>query len=223
MDALCATALACKLRDLNFSGCGLLPASVPALARLVRGGFLEYLHIFMNDPLLDEAGAVQLADALAESRAMKRLELCDVHFWSNAAAFTAIIRALTGHPCLQTLQLSGNPIVAVHDQFAAGAALSALVGANSPALDALVLTDTLFGDAGMGGLCYVLLRNTHLRELDVTNTGMSEEFVRAASSCRRCAPTRRCASCILAECMIASMRWRRRRRWLWRATTVADR
>ena len=129
MGALSAAALAINLHDLNLVFCNLSPASMPALARLIRGGVLESLEI-NNDaiPMLDEAAGVQLADALAASRTLTRLMLFDVGFWGNAAAAASVMRALTGHHSLQELDLSSND---APDELAAGAALGALVAANA--------------------------------------------------------------------------------------------
>ena len=83
------------------------------------------------------------------------------------------MRALKGHPSLQELDLTWNEPQA---QFAAGAALGALVAANAPALTSLVVSCSELGDVGLGGLCYALPRNTHLRDLMLNQTGMSAAF-----------------------------------------------
>ena len=174
MDALFAAALACKLLVLQISACELSSASVPALARLIRGGVIESLQIDNSeDPLFDEAPAVQLADALAASRTLMHLKLESILLWDNAPAAAVVMRALTGHPTLQEVDLCwNNPPV----QFAAGAALGALVAANAPALTSLAVAFSALGDVGLSGLCYALPRNTHLRELMLNQTGMSAAF-----------------------------------------------
>ena len=129
------------------------------------------------NPLLDEAAAVQLADALALSRTLTRLKLCGVCFWDDAAAAAAVMRALTGHPCLQEVDLSCNDPPDA-DQFAAGVALGALVSVNAPSLTSLTLSSSDLGDAGLGPLFYALPRNAHLRELYIEDTFMSEAFAR---------------------------------------------
>ncbi len=69
LGAVCAAALACRLRTLKLERCGLSPASVPALARLIRDGSLTYICIYnYGKQLLDEPGAAQLADAIATNR-----------------------------------------------------------------------------------------------------------------------------------------------------------
>ena len=85
------------------------------------------------------------------------------------------MRAFTGHPSLRNLRLPGNT---PPDQAAAGAALGALVAANAPALRILQVHNSNLGDAGMSPLLDALAQNTHLRELNCCNTGMSEAFAR---------------------------------------------
>ena len=176
IDALSAAALACNLRDLKLEGCDLSPASVPALARLIRGGVLRSLLIDNGEiPLLDEVAAVQLAGAVAASRTLTRLKLESTRFWDNARAVDIMMRALTGHPCLQELDFMHNRPL---DQLAAGAALGALVAANAPALACLYVSFSALGDAGLGGLFYALPRNTHLRGLGLCSTRMTAAFAR---------------------------------------------
>ena len=176
MDSLCNAAVACKLRYLDLINCSLWAESVPALARLIRGGVLTTLCISNGSrQLLDETSAVQLADALATSRSLKRLTLHKVGFWHVAPAAAAVMRALTGHPRLQELWLVGND---APDQTAAGAALGALVAANSRALTVLDVGKQVLGDAGLGPLFAALPRNSHLRVLRCWHTGMTAAFSR---------------------------------------------
>ena len=98
-DALCAAALACSLRELRLDDCSLSPTATPALARLIRGGVLSSLDISNGGhPMLDDATGLQLADAVAASRTLKRLELTGVGLWDAAVASAALMRAVTGHP-----------------------------------------------------------------------------------------------------------------------------
>ena len=175
LDAVTAAALACRLHGLVLRRCNLSPASVPALSRVIRNGALTSVEID-NDSiqLLDAPAAVQLADAIAASRTVTSVTLADVLFWHDAAA-AAVVRALTGHLSVRKLALNHNN---APDKKFAGVALGALVAANAPALLELVLFDSEFGDAGLGPLFDALPHNTHLRVLDCSNTGMSEEFAR---------------------------------------------
>ena len=173
INALSAAALACNLRYLRLNRCRLSPASVPALARLILGGLESLVIINGGVRLLDEAAAMQLADVVASSRTLTRLELNDVRLWDNEAAATAMIRALTGHPHLHEVDLSFNY---APDQLAAGTALGALVAANTPALKTLVLSSTRHGNVDLGPLFQMLPRNTHLRELDLRWEGWRPPF-----------------------------------------------
>ena len=212
-----------RCRSLEFYGCDLSPASVPALARLVKGGMLESLLIVNWSPLLNEAAALTLADALTANRALKYLCLCGVHFWDAAAAAGAIMQALTGHPSLHEVDLNNNT---PQDQAAAGAALGALVVANTPALKVLSVDESRYGNDGLVPLFDALPRNNHLRKLSCRSTGMSEAFardvvlpaVRANTSLRTLYASWHFRG---LEHELGPLRWWRRRRWWEHA--VADR
>ena len=86
LNALSAAALANNLHYLDLKYCNFSPASVPALARLIRGGVLKLLQIDNEGiQLLDEVTAVQLADAVAASRALTGLTLKAIRLWHDAA------------------------------------------------------------------------------------------------------------------------------------------
>ena len=176
LDALAAAVTACALPTLWLVGCGLSPASVSALVRMLRGG-LKSLELDNNDELLlDAPAAMQLADTIAAHRKLLYLRLTNMRFWHDANAAAALMRALTGHPSLQKLNMScNNP----PDPAAAGAALGAQVAADAPALSELYIhCSLLLGDAGMRPLLDALAHNTHLLLLECSNTGMSEAFAR---------------------------------------------
>jgi hypothetical protein len=63
------------------------------------------------------------------------------------------------------------------DRARAGAVLGALVAAHAPALKVLAVPRCALGDEGLGPLVDALAANTHLRELDCSNNGISETFV----------------------------------------------
>ena len=175
IDALSAAALACKLGALLLCQCHLSPASVPALARLVSSGVLWSLFVVNDDtPLLNEAAATQLADAVAESRTLTLLGLCNCRFWDDTEATAVMMRACTGHSFLEELNLCCND---PPDQSAAGAALGALVAANAP-LKKLTVSRSSLGDAGLDGLCRGLARNNRLRGLQCWDVGLSKAFAR---------------------------------------------
>ena len=145
---------------------------------MIRSGALECLLINNgNTQLLDELAGGQLADAFATSRTLTELVLDEVLFWDDAAAAASIVRALTGHPSLESLNLSFN---SPPEDGVAGAAalLGQLVAANAPALKELSVKASHLGDEGLRPAFQALPRNTHLRKLDCWSTGSSRQFAR---------------------------------------------
>ena len=177
LDFVLTPPLIDRLDGLFFVECRLSPVSVPALVRAIRGGKLpkEFGIMRGGQLLLDEPAAAQLADAIAADRSLVGLALESVGFWRDSAGAAILLRALTGHPSLCYLELTESE---PPDQAAAGAALAALVAANTPALHRLVICGTILGDAGMEPLLDALEHNTHLQELNCCDTGMSYEFAR---------------------------------------------
>ena len=176
LDAVTAAVLTCRLHHLKLRRCNLSPASVPALARMIRNGALAHIHIDNNgEQLFDAPSAMQLADAVAANHTLTHFILEAVRFWDNASAAAAVVRALTGHPSVRELALDYND---APDAAAAGAALATLVATNAPAMLELGLHDSHFGDEGLGLLMDALPHNTHLRKLDCSNNEMSDEFAR---------------------------------------------
>ena len=97
-DALSSAALTCRLHHLEFDRCGLSPACIPALARLIRGGSLTTVLIYNHGAqLLDAAAAEQLGNAFAASRQLLEVDLCGVRLWQDNDAAVVVLRSLTGH------------------------------------------------------------------------------------------------------------------------------
>ena len=177
LDAICTAATAQKLASMSFERCRLGPASIPALVRLISGGALEFFKVSNGDvPLLDEAAGVQLAGALATS-SVEHVVLYHVDLWRNGAA-KAVLRALEGHPTLRELELCGDHPAGRARAGRAGRALGALVAADAPSLTCLRLANSALVDDGLEPIVDALRRNTHLRELDCYNLGMSRQFAR---------------------------------------------
>ena len=176
LDAIVACALSCGLQSVEFYRCGLSPASVPAIARLVRGGALASLQIKnCDEPLLDAAAAMQFADAIASSRTLQQLVLWDyLHLFHDVAVDAPVLRALAGHPSLQTLHFYSFYL---RDAAAVGMLLATVVTANAPALRTLSFIDLPLGDEGTRPLLDALVENTHLQELECCQVGMSNDFV----------------------------------------------
>ena len=135
-----------KLERLHFVRCGLTPASVVAFAQLLRVTELVAFSIDNGGmQLLDAPAAEQLAGALASNHRLVGVQLSCVDLWRCNTAAATLLRAFTAHPSLQTVFLYGNdpPTLSV-----ASTALGALVFANAPALQALNVYGSNFGDAG---------------------------------------------------------------------------
>ena len=173
LDAVLAAMRARRLHELQLQTCRLSPASVPAIAPYSHTGISSFAVVREGQQLLNEIAAAQLA--FTANRALYRVFLSCVDFWRDAAAAASVLRALTGHPSLCDLVLFRNDPL---DQAAAGAALAALVAANTPALRCLRVQNSSLGDVGMRLLLDALEHNTHLRDFGCLNTGMSEAFAR---------------------------------------------
>ena len=90
-------------------------------------------------------------------------------------AAAALLEALTLHPTLRSFWLSCT--AGEHRRAAAGAAIAALVAADSPALTTLNMFNCGLGDAGLAPIFEALPRNTHLLELSLRMNDMTAEFV----------------------------------------------
>jgi hypothetical protein len=185
LDAVVDAALERRLSAVTFRFCEISPASAPALSRLLAGNALAELCIMTDFRylLLDAPAAVLLANALRANTTLTSLSLVG-GLWNDDAAAAELLRALTAHPRLRLLDVSGHrPPYAGFDgsQEAdlpeAGAALSALL-ANAPALQTLDIGWCGLGDAQMGPVVEALRHNTHLTKLDCRANAMSEAFAR---------------------------------------------
>jgi hypothetical protein len=180
MDALVDAALARRLSYVRLGNCNLSPASAPALARLLRGDSLAKLNISgANMQLLDEPAATLLANALRANTSLTALTLVHMRLWRDAAAAAVLMGALTAHPRLRLLDLSANdPNDGGLPAEEAGAALGALLLANTPALQTLHISWCGLGDEAMGPVVEALRHNTHLTKLDCSSNDMSAAFAR---------------------------------------------
>ena len=152
------------LTHLCFHSCIFPPSPAPALARALRDGFLTELQLvsgYRDQPFpLDMAGAALLGDALHVSQTFKSLALCNMPARA-APAVAALIHSLVGHGRLCKLDLSSSHLA----DATVGAALTALLAADTPALLELKLPRCRLGEACMGLLCDALPRNSHLCSL----------------------------------------------------------
>jgi hypothetical protein len=176
LDALVDAALARRLRAVELWACELTPASAPALARLLGGGLSRLAIIDMS---LDLPAALLLSHALRACTTLTSFQLGHAELWDDPAAAVLLLNALTGHRSLRELDLTvENAANTPAEQAVAGASLSAVIGANAPALRTLAVTNCNLGDIGMGALVDALARNTHLRTLLCAGNAISEDFAR---------------------------------------------
>jgi hypothetical protein len=108
--------------------------------------------------------------------------LTELHLWRadlclDVGVAGALLDAITGHPSLRELRISGEN-TAAEDCSALGAALAALIAADAPALLALECFKLRLNDAGLAPIMEALALNHHLHELNVGDNGMSEAFAR---------------------------------------------
>jgi hypothetical protein len=169
---------------LLFRFCAFPDGALGALAHLLRSGRVADLAINTPQPE-DEpafgslsAGVVALCGALRDCTSLTSLELSgcrmphDVH--------TALLAAVTGHATLRRLHVDYNLDAAAMDvvgQRAAGAALAALLAANSPSLLELEVHDALSCREGLAPLCAALHGNAFLHRLSLLHDHVSVAFV----------------------------------------------
>jgi hypothetical protein len=180
LDALVDASLERRLSAVALINCQLSPACTPALVRLLGGNALTELSIVNGEQLLrDEPAAALLGAALRANTSLTVLRLTQ-WLWGNPAATAVLLGALAGHRSLRAIDLSCNLRLHCPADAAAvvGAALGALVAANTPALTQLNVSNSQLGDVGMGPLVDALRHNTHLRVLVCWNSCVSEAFAR---------------------------------------------
>jgi hypothetical protein len=184
LDAVVDAALALQLASLTLSVSLVAPASAPALVRLISGGALTELYVFNNNlQLLDQPAAALIANALRANSTLTSLKLQSCLLWDDAASAALLLGALTAHRSLRTLNLNINAIRRGNQQAPAlGAALSALVAADAPALHELHLSFIAYFEAGgllaLGLLLDALPLNTHLRTLNLDHVHWTNDFAR---------------------------------------------
>jgi hypothetical protein len=176
LEALLDPALACRLHRVSLWRCSLSSASAPALARLLLGGALTELEVVGAARLLDAPAAAVLAAALRASATLTSLSLNEAGVFDDAAATAELLGALHGHARLRALNLECNRVADDADRGAVGAALGALLAANTPALTQLDVSRCTLDDACLRPLFEALPRATHLRKLYVHHNDISAAF-----------------------------------------------
>jgi hypothetical protein len=183
LNAVADAALRQRMTALWLLNCGLTRACAPALARLCASSTLTELGVGGDGAVLENvATALVIADALRANTSLTELTLQRFGIWRDPAVGAALLGALTGHCSVRVLDLWSMDVPAAHEA-AAGAALGALVAANSPALHELRVLYSVLGDEVWGPLVDALPGNTHLRTLNLADFEeegqiMSEAFAR---------------------------------------------
>ena len=197
LNALVDALLPRRLHTLDFLVCT-SPAPAP-LVRLLRSFTLthmSFLCTYTDRPMLDEAGAALVADALSSNTTLQVLELRSARLCFNVPAACVLLRGLVGHPTLRELEL-GEEDPQGGAGAAVGAALAALVNADTPALHTLRLRALLLGTIGLAPIMDALPHNHHLRALDIRRTGGSEAFSR-----------NRMLPAVRANTLLRALQWR---------------
>ena len=182
MEALADVARELRLSTVELISCSVAPDDAPALVRLLEVPTLTELSLGLDSEatLLRDGPAVEmLADALRANRTLQRLVLEQDELWDDAAACSTLLESLVGHASLRCLTLACNATYEgddLHD--ALGAALGAMVAADSPALDELDLLGCYLRDLAFLALFDALPRNTHLRTLNLRNNLLSPGCLR---------------------------------------------
>jgi len=115
-----------QLQVLNLYSCGLSPASLPSLTRMLASASLIDLRIGnRNALLLQGAGGAAFCTALRASR-LVTLMLISVSLWGSPADGLAVVAACTGHPTLRKISFQNNGLEHAPGRAAIEAALDAL-------------------------------------------------------------------------------------------------
>jgi hypothetical protein len=177
LDALVDAACARQLEVLEFTDCGPWPESAATrsgtLVRLLDGCAASLLSLRLD--LYGEQSfdrAVLFADALRRSRLRDlRLGFAGLSGDDEEGFGVHILRALTGHPTLAGLELLDSEYCDYVDTRRApaiGAALGALVRANSATLTYLNMDYIGLSADDLMPLCEALPHNTHLQHLNLS-------------------------------------------------------
>jgi hypothetical protein len=179
LDAFMDAALSLPLlRVIKLFRCSLSPGSAPALARLLSSGTLTELTIQNNYvALLDAPAAALLGDALRANPMLTSLALHGTELWSDPAAATVLLGALTGHASLRQLGVTAHfGRLSEENLLHTGTLLGALVAADAPALTALDVSTSFLCDMGLRPLFEALTANAHLLTLDCSMNRLSDAF-----------------------------------------------
>lgn len=143
------------------------------LARVLRGGALR--ELFIANSTVEEADATAFADALRQS-VLRKLVFLESGVMADTTRAVSLLAALEGHATLEELSIEIDPVVEA-GRAPVGAALAALVAANTTALKRISINSLELGDDAMRPVAEALRSNTHLEVLDVQGNALTPEFL----------------------------------------------
>jgi len=168
-----------QLQRLSLSACGLSPASLPALTRmLMTSNALLSLHLSISRlPLLTGADVPAFCAALRASRLVE-LSLYSMHLWESLEDGLAVFAACAKHPTLRKLCLNMfNHTGEGPAPSAVGAALAMLVVADS-VLESLDVSHCYLGNAAVRLLFAAVAGSTRLCKLSCSDNNIDVECAR---------------------------------------------
>ena len=183
LDAVVDLALAHRFATLELGFCDLVPACVPALARLLGSTSLRTLILnhgrVQNDALafLDGPSALLFAAALRANCTLHELTVSCACVWEDEDVATALIGAVMAHPSLRVLDLSDNTVP--HDALNFATSLLAALAA-ADGLQTLKLRHSDLTDETLRQLAGALPRAMRLQMLELAGNHFSDDCVRDA-------------------------------------------
>ena len=129
-----------------------------------------------DEPMFDGDDVPAFCAALRAAR-LKKVSLAGVSLWGSLDNGLAVLAACTGHKTIEELNLARNVDVALESEHVVGAALAALVSADS-ALRSLSLAGCQLVDESVVALFAALARSTRLHTLDCRDNRVSQVCVR---------------------------------------------
>jgi len=109
LDAVIELAIL-QLHRLDLYGCGLSPASLPALTRMLGSRSLVQLLICNSDEAIFAGLDVPAFCAALRDSRLRKVDLCVMRLWESLEDGLAVISACTGHATLRELDFQYNSL-----------------------------------------------------------------------------------------------------------------
>jgi len=175
-DAVVFAAIELQLKRVYFHGCDITPLSLPSLTRLVAAGAVGDLGVIQNPGLFVGDSVVPFCFALRASK-LYTINMGNTNFWGSLHDATQIMAALTEHPTVTSVCLSGNPVNRAMGP-AVGTMLASLVAGAGAKLECLTLQACGFRDDCLRPLFQAVAVNTTLYRLDCFRNNISAACAR---------------------------------------------